>query len=563
MEKCEEILLRQNLEGNPTDRRCGQIVRKIWDMMNERAWTGVSTKIMKSLFKDITTHQKYLISEFKVKLDYDTFYLNYPFSVEGFVADRLEKLIRMNKVNASTPFDTHLRESANFKCQTLTDEQKKAIQGALDYNVTIITGGAGHGKSKIIEEIVHNNDLRNINTCMAAFTGKAVSRIREVTGRRSPSTLHRLIYRANMTPKFTHLIIDEASMVTTELFCQFLKAFKDFYKITLVGDINQLQPIGWGTLFEELIKSSVVPVYRLTVNHRVEKIQQYIVPGMNNEAKEEKNGIIINSQNIITATKGKSFRFKATKNFAICNENVEHVADILTQLHNSGVPSKDITVITPYNKDVEGLNKMAQEIFNDGKESVVDSRGTLWMVGDRVMLTENNYDINVFNGETGDVTDVNDMFISVVFGDGATRAFLLEKPAKEEIDKVKLPKVRQEGDLVSPDKDEEDELYVTSLIHSFAITVHRSQGSEFPYCIIYVPPNGANSSFLTRNLLYVAVSRAKKACWVVSPVLDSVQAAAHRLPSFRCENLCARLKTAFPSEEDEVVENVDDVMMYI
>jgi len=554
MEKCKEILLRQNIEGKPLDERCGLIVRKIWDMMNERAWTGIGNKIMKSMFKDIEKNKNYLLSEFRVKHDYDTYYLNYPYNVESSVAERIEKLIRKNKVDPMTPMDTPLRESANFKCTTLTNEQKIAIQGALDYNITVITGGAGHGKSKIIEEIVHNNDLRGINTCMAAFTGKAVSRIREMTGRRSPSTLHRLIFRAGMTPKFTHLIIDEASMVTTELFGQFLRTFKDFYKITLVGDINQLQPIGWGSLFEELIKSGAAPVYRLTVNHRVE---------VNNGPKAEQNGILINSNNIINAEKGKTFHFIQTKNFSICNENIDHVSDIITQLYNGGVPAEDITIITPYNKDVDALNKMAQEIFNDGKESVVDSRGTLWMVGDRVMLTENNYDINVFNGETGQVTEVNDMFITVVFGDGASRAFLLEKPVREEVDMVKQPKIRQEGDLVVPDKDNNDDLYVTSLIHSFAITVHRSQGSEFPYCIIYVPPNKANSSFLTRNLLYVAVSRAKRACWIVSPVVDSVEAAAHRLPPYRCENLAKRLLVAFPQEEFEEVEDVDDILMYI
>lgn len=561
IEKCDEILLRQNIEGNPIDQRCGQIVRKIWAMMNERAWTGVSMKIMKSLFKDIEVHRKYLISEFKVKQEYDTLYLNYPYVVETSVTERVEKLIRTNKVTAETPLDSPLRESANFKCQTLTDEQKMAIQGALDYNVTIITGGAGHGKSKIIEEIVHNNDLRNIHTCMAAFTGKAVSRIREITGRRSPSTLHRLIFRSTLVPKFTHLIIDEASMVTTELFCQFLKAFKDYYKITLVGDVNQLQPIGWGTLFEELIRSRAIPVYRLTKNHRVEVISD---KHSSEQDAHSENGILINSNNIIkTQVKGGTpFRFVPTKNFSICNNNIEYVADILTQLHNANVPAREITVITPYNRDVDQLNKMAQEIFNEGKPSVVDSRGVLWMVGDRVMLTENNYDINVFNGETGDVVDINELFISVVFGDGATRPFLLEKPVRDEVDKIKLPKIRREGDLVVPDKnDEDDDLYVTSLIHSFAITVHRSQGSEFPYCLIYVPSNSANSSFLTRNLLYVAVSRAKRACWVISPVIEGVQAAAHRMPAFRCENLSERLKTAFPWEEEDDDDIDDDLFL--
>lgn len=773
IEKCDEILMRQNKVGTPEDRRCAQIVRKMYSHMEDKSWTGTPSRILQTMFPDLLTYLERLKKEYGVIANMHTAYLDYAYRVETGVAEKVDMLIRSTMVDASTPLDSKLRESANFKTKTLSDEQKAAVQGSLDNNISIITGAGGTGKcldpntplllfdgsikvakeikvgdilmgddsmprrvmsicsgtdnmyeirpskgrpftcnephvltlrtadgniidmplnefmqkpvefqkacqlyhvgieyperamelhpavvgiyiavsndanmcipraykynarkhrlallasiidvvgkvegdhidinlqferlrndveyvalslgymatrieegirlegmlsdlpfhidrqalidteasrvsfevipkgrgeycgftldgngrfllsdflvthnTTIIAEIVHNLELRNERFAIAAFTGKAVARIREVIKLRSPSTLHRMIARAATIPKFAHLIIDEASMVTTELFYVFLKAFPGNYRITLVGDPNQLQPIGWGTLLEQLMKSGRVPIFRLSQNHRLEKVNGDV------------NGIMVNANGLIQIKEGVQdedeppFDFVTTDNFNMIDGNIEIVYDVLRALYNGGVSANDITIITPYNREIDLLNKTAQQIFNETSKNVLDSRGKLWCVRDRVMLTENNYEINVMNAEEGIVTEVSPEEIAVQFKDGATHYFKLEPTDTE-----------KEGKKTDEDDPYSKELVVTMLEHSYVLSIHRSQGSEWPYVIVAIPQHSANSSFLNRNLIYTSITRAKKACWIVGDI-EAFKAAAFRSPGFRCENLAERV----------------------
>lgn len=536
IEKCDEILLRQNKVGSPEDRRCAQILRKMWSNMEDRSWTGTPSRVLQSMFPDVVTHIDRLNKEYNVVGDYHTVYLEYAHRVEVKVAEKVDVLLKTCKIGPDTPMDSKQRESVDFLSKTLTDEQKAAIQGALDNNICIITGGAGTGKTTIIAEIVHNLDLRDERFVIASFTGKAVARIREVIKRRSPSTLHRLIARAYSIPKFSHLIIDEASMVTTDLFYTFLCAFPGPYRITLVGDPNQLQPIGWGTLFEQLIRSGRVPTFRLSQNHRLERIGNDI------------NGIMINANGLIDNDPEDPFEFVTSSNFTMMEGSIEIVYDVIRALYNSGIPANDITMITPYNQEIDELNKTAQQIFNETSRSVIDSRGKLWCIKDRVMLTENNYDINVMNAEEGMVVDVSDEEIAVQFKDGATHKFRLEPTPNDDEDGGK---VRRQSDEEHPHA---KELTVLQLAHSFALSVHRAQGSEWKYVIIAIPCRPSNSSFLNRNLIYTAITRAKSACWVVGDI-EAFKSAALRSPGYRCENLAERLNKVDMSVD---VERGDD-----
>jgi len=308
----------------------------------------------------------------------------------------------------------------------------------------------------LISEIVHNLELREIPYAVVSFTGKAVSRIREIIKRPTPSTMHRLIARANIVNKFAHLIIDEASMVTTELLYQFFKAFPHPYKITLVGDINQLPPIGWGSLMEQLMKSGRVPTYRLTQNHRLEMTSVMCADGT---IKEMSNGIMINANKLIEydAEDPEPFDFVQTDNFQVMEGSIELVYDVIRALYQSNIPSDQITVITPYNKELDELNKTYQEIYNEGNRSVIDSRGKLWMIRDRVIMLNNEYKINIFNGEEGSVVDILDESIMVMFKDGIRYEFKLESQKES-----------------NENEDEEsDELTVKKLGHSFALSIHK------------------------------------------------------------------------------------------
>lgn len=454
IEKCDEILQRQNKTGTAEDRRCAQIVRKIYSHMKDKSWTGTPTRTLLAMFPDTPQHMERLKSEYGVVADLLTAYLEYPYKVETFIANKVENLVKSTLVTPEMPMETRVRESANFLCKTLNDEQKAAIQGALDNNISIITGGAGVGKTLIIGEIVHNLELRDIKYCIGSFTGKAVSRIREVIKRRSPATMHRLIARSNHIPKFGHLIIDEASMVTTELLYQFLRTFPHEYKITLVGDANQLQPIEWGSLLEQLIKSQRVPTFKLSQNHRLETLH-----GM-------QNGIMINANALVDLSNQvgdddmEPFDFVTTENFEILEGTIEVVYDIIRALYQAGVNANDVTVITPYNKELDELNKTMQQIYNEMSRHVLDSRGKLWCVKDRVMLLENNYNINVYNGEEGMVVDVSPNDIGVMFRDGAQNVFKLEPTPKTSVD----------GE---DDGAYDKELTVMHLGHCFSISIHK------------------------------------------------------------------------------------------
>lgn len=520
LEKCDEILWRQNKIGSQENRRCGQIVRKIYEFQEERGWTSTPISLLRQLFSDLPQHLDRLQKEFSVLEDFESLYLNYTWNVETHVAERVNNLLRSDSIEGIKSFS----EDAHFVSKTLTQEQKDAIQGALNCNICIITGPPGSGKTTIISEIIHNLELREIPYCIASFTGKAVSRIRQVIRKRCPSTLHRLIARSSQTPKFRHLIIDEASMVTSELFYQFLKTFPYNYKITLIGDVNQLPPIGWGSLFSQLISCGRIPIYFLRHNHRLY---------LGDMDTRTQNGILINALRIIEADPNSPFQFVETDNFRLLEGSVEYVYDIIRLLYQNNIPSEKLTVICPYNSNLDELNKTYQEIFNEGYRSIVDSRGTLWMIKDRVMLIENNYAINIYNGEEGIVTDIKDDSIDVVFGDGAQHNFLLEPTKKKK-------KKKKNFDPLDDDEDYDDELTVMKLKHSFAVTCHKCQGSEWDYVILYIPSSPANNHFLSQNLIYTSITRAKRALWIVGDI-DALTKGVTRPSPHRYDNLSLRL----------------------
>lgn len=535
IDRCYNIWERIGKTFTPQQERCAVIARKIYEHTVTKAWTGSPSRIIAGLFPDSGKYMPMLIEEYGVKGELFTIYLEYPYRVETGVASKIFSIL--------TRPDPRPKEHANFLKKTLDREQMIAIQGALDNRVSIITGGAGCGKTTIIGEVVHNLEIREIPYIVASFTGKAVARIREVIRRKSPATMHRLISRASAVPKFKKVIIDEASMVTTELLWEFGQAFDWDFDIIFVGDPNQLQPIGWGSLFKQLISSGLVPTFKLEKNHRSD------VQGT--------NGIINNSCGIINYHQSRvenpadssiePFTFESAPNFVLMDGNIENVFDIVRALYRMNILSDNLTIISPYNKYLDHLNQTYQQIYNDGKAMATDCKGTVWMIGDRVMMKENNYDINVMNGEEGNVTDLvdgPDGEILVTFKDGSQHRFKLLYSEDEEFDTKK------------------DQLTVKMLRHSFAVTVHTAQGSEWEFVIIFIPPStSTHGSFLNNTLAYTAVTRARKAVWVVGDI-DSFNTAAVTEPPYRCDNLSQRLtminSSAIEGSKDSVTVDLSE-----
>lgn len=369
--------------------------------------------------------------------------------------------------------------------------------------------------STIIKELVHNLKTKGIKYKAVSFTGKAVARIREVTGQKEPMTMHMAIALGDKKT-VNHVIIDEASMVTSDLLYEFINKYGNNFRLTLVGDPNQLMPIGWGMLFDQLIKSKIIPAYTLHTCHRTGH-----------------NGILTNATNIVECNvpdyNGPPFRFEDSDEFNILEGNTDTIGELVKILQDSGINSNKITVITPFNKYIDEINTICQQIYNSDKRLAKDGNGKIWRINDRVMMTENNYKINVMNGDEGIITDLTQSEIKVTFKDGTDHIFSLSVDTSEALGSI------EEGEKVNYGK----ALTTSSLILSFCVSVHRYQGSECDFIIFFIP-EAKESKFLNRNLMYTGITRAKKIIWMVGDY-NTMLRAATTAPAYRCDNLSQRL----------------------
>ena len=574
IEKCDAIMDRLNKKPGVNEQTRGTIIRAIWKNLAEFGWIGTPTRHLTKNFPGIKDHVEALKEHYGMVAELETAYLKFPHKVETWVAEYITMMRKRDKITYDTPLDQAItcedgtvieRHSAHYTIGTISPDQMKAVQGALDHMICVITGAAGTGKSSVVGQIIHNLELRGISYAVCSFTGKAVARIREITKKKNPATMHRLIANSkkNQLDKrssqfekdiplsdYKYVLIDEASMITEELFYDFLQAYPNIEHLILVGDANQLSPIGWGTLFQQIIKSETVPVYKLTTNFRV-----YTANG-------ERDGIILNANGMISHDIQFPFEFVETNNFSIIEGPIERVYDIIKGCFASGVKSEQIAILTPYNRSLDVLNRTFQSIYNVGARSVSDSRRVIWMIGDRVMLTENDQEIGVFNGETGVIRDITNAAILVDFGNSGCHEFLLEpttqgrnnygqgtagsysyrnKPADQVMD-------GDEGEI-------DDERTVKRLIHAFALTIDKSQGSEWDFVIGFIPEFNSGS-FLCRNRIYTMCTRTKRAFWVVVPDKSLFEITAVRPPSYRCDNLARRLTALLPNLKPYKLEPV-------
>ncbi len=546
LEKCADIMTRLNKEVDPVALYRGRMVRFMYELLRKRKWTAVPFTMFENHFPDIGDHFIPLTDEYYVKFDatHECAYLEYPHRVETELADKIIDLVKSDPINdETTPFDTLLVDSkgesyTRSKALFLDDqdpEQQRAIQGGLDHRVSIITGPPGTGKSSTIKKIVENLEKRNNLYILCSFTGKAVDRLKQVTDLNTPSTIHKILSKghdllASRVRRPLYIIVDETSMVTTSLLLKLLKMFAD-YKIHLVmvGDPEQLEPIDWGSLFEECINSGVVPVYKLTTNHRV-----YAIPG-------ELDGIVLNTRAMMERKEGESFRFIETANFFMVEGGTQHVYDMIKAFYAQGIKSTQVTVVCPYKKPLAEINATIQTIYNDGNPCVTDKRGVLWMEGDRVIMNVNDYVNNVMNGCEGMVTTVTSKCIEVQFSKCPVKCeFPLEAP--------------DAGDKIDPDEavDIETDYYgdeprsVRMLRHSYALTTHKSQGSEWDYGIFLVPfiyrgRDNDSGSFVHRRHINTGLSRFKRAVWVVGN-LDALHIGAMTDAPYRSERLAPRIR---------------------
>ncbi len=372
--------------------------------------------------------------------------------------------------------------------------QRKAIAMALENNALILTGGPGTGKTTTLNAVISLFEDKGMKVLIAAPTGRAAKRISEVTGREA-KTVHRLLevkYDDSSRLEFVHneenpldcdvLVIDEMSMMDTLLFDSLLRALPIKSKLIMVGDSDQLPSVGAGNVLKDLIEADVVPTVALKEIFR-QAAKSAIVTGAHSIVKGEMPDV-----------NGSDGDF-----FFVVRNDIDMAAQTVVELCAKRLPktygfnpSEDIQVLCPGRKGKAGtaeLNSYLQEVLNPADKSKREiKRGAqIFREGDKVMQIKNNYDISWSRqGEQG---------LGVFNGDIGKIAFIDKSEGTLKIaydDKIAV----YSQDMLS------------ELEHAYAITVHKSQGSEFP--AVVMPVIGGYDKLYYRNLLYTAVTRAKK-----------------------------------------------------
>jgi exodeoxyribonuclease V alpha subunit len=363
----------------------------------------------------------------------------------------------------------------------LAAKQQEAIRQACQQKMLVITGGPGVGKTTLVRSILEIFTAKGLKCVLAAPTGRAAKRLAETTGR-TAKTIHRLLEFDPATGEFKRnqqnplkgdlFVLDEVSMVDVVLGHQFLRAVPSDACVILVGDVDQLPSVGPGSVLADLISSGVVPVVRLTEIFR--------------QAAESE---IVTAAYAINQGRMPELKSRDGSDFYFIEaQEPEAIQDLIVRLVKERIPKRfgfdpktDIQVLSPMNRSLLGarnLNQVLQTALNPGDGGPEVQRfGWTFRIGDRVIQTENDYNRDVFNGDLG----------------------VIEKINRIEQDMV----VNFEGRQVEYDFGDLDELAL-----AYVLSIHKSQGSEFP-CVV-IPLHTQHYMMLQRNLLYTAVTRGKK-----------------------------------------------------
>ena len=404
----------------------------------------------------------------------------YHFS-ETSIANRVKVLINTPKLTKKIDADKAIEWVQKQLSITLAEKQKEAIKSAIENKVMVITGGPGTGKTTIINAILRIFSRTGVQILLAAPTGRAAKRMSEVTGHEA-KTIHRMLKYSIKGGGFEKndenpldcdlLIVDEASMIDTILMHHLLKAIPKQATFILVGDVNQLPSVGAGSILNDIINSQAVPVVELNEIFRQAQESLIIV-----NAHKINNGIMPSLK--ASGEKLEDFYF-------IEKEDPEEVLKLILELTTERIPKRfgfdpidDIQVLTPMHKGIVGasnLNITLQQVLNP-REDGITRGGRNFRISDKVMQIRNNYDKEVFNGDIGRILniDTETQEVTISFG-GKTVAYDY------------------------PDLDE--------IVLAYAVSVHKSQGSEYPAVVI--PILTQHYVLLQRNLIYTGVTRGKK-----------------------------------------------------
>lgn len=415
-----------------------------------------------------------------------------------------------------TNWQKTLAELARSNAVELTDHQQSAVQAALTHKVSVLTGGPGTGKTTTLRMVIAALVKWKYTFALASPTGRAAKRLQETTGY-DAFTIHRLLgytpqegfaYNEDQPLDVDFLIVDESSMIDLMLFYSLLKALKPETHLMLVGDVDQLPSVGAGNVLSDVIASGIAHVTRLRTIFRQNE-SSHIVLNAHRINNGEPPLMDNQSEDFFFFTSGEADDLPAWTAEMV----IDVVQNRLPQKFPDLDPIHDIQVIAPMYRGMAGvdaLNSALQARLNsDTRRAEKRISGRLFKVGDKVMQTRNNYEREVFNGDIGFVhaIDFNENLLEIVF----------------------------DNRYVFYDFTEAEEL-----IHAYCISTHRSQGSEYP--VVVMPVLTQHYMMLQRNLLYTAITRAKRVVVMIGDRRAVYMAVNNNRVSRRYSGLLPRLR---------------------
>lgn len=465
-----------------------------------------------------------LVAEKRERVRY--IYLPYAYETEKYIASKLVLLDKLCPAVDMGDVRAFISKEERMNGLSYADMQRRAISDALVNGVFVLTGGPGTGKTTIVKALIDIFESMGLRVALAAPTGRAAKRMSEATGREA-KTVHRLLemefgdesgdrFRRNEQDPLEEnvIIVDEASMLDSSLTGCLLRAIKPGARLLLIGDADQLPSVGAGNVLADIIESGRFATVRL-----------------NEIFRQAGASLIVTNAHAINEGRMPELGIKNNDFFFLPRSSDNDIAATVADLYRNRLPRSygagtvdNIQVISPSRRGIAGtenLNVMLQNVLNPpepGKREY-QFRQTHFRVGDRVMQVRNNYELawtrpdseglGVFNGDIGVIQAIN-----------------------------------PESSSFEIQFDDRHVVYDFSLLddleHAYAITVHKSQGSEYP--IVIIPAYGAAQVLLTRNLLYTAVTRAQRMVIIVGREDIVASMVNNNRTALRYTGLCAMLR---------------------
>lgn len=489
-------------EGENNEGHCFLYHAQILEKTTELLGVAIKDRIDEILFK--------LIDENEIKIskinDEERFYSNEIYYAERSVANKIDIIKNCPGLIHNEHIIEEWEEELKKDSIQLSDEQKEAVLGIIYEKVSVLTGGAGVGKTTTLKALLNLLEMLGVDYTLASPTGRASQRMQEATGV-SASTIHRLLqwdfingcflYNEKLQLNTMFLVLDECSMIGISLLASVLKALPQDAHILLVGDFNQIPPVSCGNPFKDLVNGGFIKTYRLTQIYRqaegsdiidfsyniikgnVPKIESPIVTP---EMWTNGSSCMFIDSDLFEPNKIRSdYPDYSTLYYNI--DIVEMIRKLYCEIINKYYPGKEIQIIIPQNVSEIGtikINKIIQNSVNPASASKPEIKigENCFRKFDKIIVIKNSYDYNIFNGDIGKIIEVNPEEKSCIIEFGF------------ENKKVELKK---------------DGLLLLKL--GYACSIHKSQGSEFEIIILPIAMNFYR--MLYRQLLYTGITRAK------------------------------------------------------